>query len=400
MKKAIYLAGLLVLTTACSTPEITSKETNDQPIPVEVADVKKIELSDELELTGQAIPGTTIPLIAPSPLEIKELNVKVGSTVEKGDLIASLDDTAARRNVANLSNAVDELEKAVTQAKQLSSEAEKNAQELKAMQEELNSSLQRSQTLLKQIDTEDVSTSDVLKESLEVAIKQAELSQAAASMPSMSAGNVTQLESQLAETKASLNQARDVLNATTIEAPITGVISQINAEENSTAVPNSPIAVVVNMDPVVASFQVNSFQISKLSKGQKVKISFDGIDGMFSGELSEIPPTANEQTGSFVIDIELENKENKIKGGMKATARIKTDVIKDAIVVPKESIVYGEKETYVFVSQGKKVKKVPVKVGAESNETIQITDGLTTKDDVVTNGKDRLSETSEIQVQN
>ncbi|MFP3489143.1 hypothetical protein R0K20_16225, partial [Staphylococcus sp. SIMBA_130] len=105
---------------------------------------------------------------------------------------------------------------------------------------------------------EEVTAADVLKESLEVTIKQAQLSQAAAQVPSMSAGNVTQLETQLSETKASLNQAQDVLNATTIESPINGIVSQINAEENAAAVPSTPLAVVVNLNPIKATFQVNS----------------------------------------------------------------------------------------------------------------------------------------------
>ncbi len=399
MKKALFLVGILVFASACTTQEITNEETSNEPIPVEVATAQQKNISNELELAGQATPGVTIPLAAPSPLEVKEINVTVGSTVEKGDLIASLDDSTARENVNQLTNAVNELEKAVSQAQELSGQAEKSAQELKNLQSELNASLERSKKLLNELDSEEVTAADVLKESLEVTIKQAQLSQAAAQVPSMSAGNVTQLETQLSETKASLNQARDVLNATTIESPINGIVSQINAEENAAAVPSTPLAVVVNLNPINAAFQVNSFQITQLQKDQEVKITFDGVDGSFDGKLKAIPPTANEQTGSFLIEIPIENKDLKIKGGMKATATIQTDVIENAVTVPKDSIIYGDDETYVYAPQGKKVKQVKVELGAESDESIQITNGLSKGDKVITKGKDRLKEASEIQVQ-
>ncbi|MFK3959541.1 efflux RND transporter periplasmic adaptor subunit [Pseudalkalibacillus hwajinpoensis] len=399
MKKALFLVGILVFASACTTQEITNEETSNEPIPVEVANAQQKNISNELELAGQATPGVTIPLAAPSPLEVKEINVTVGSTVEKGDLIASLDDSTARENVNQLTNAVNELEKAVSQAQELSGQAEKSAQELKNLQSELNASLERSKKLLNELDSEEVTAADVLKESLEVTIKQAQLSQAAAQVPSMSAGNVTQLETQLSETKASLNQARDVLNATTIESPINGIVSQINAEENAAAVPSTPLAVVVNLNPINAAFQVNSFQITQLQKDQEVKITFDGVDGSFDGKLKAIPPTANEQTGSFLIEIPIENKDLKIKGGMKATATIQTDVIENAVTVPKDSIIYGDDETYVYAPQGKKVKQVKVELGAESDESIQITNGLSKGDKVITKGKDRLNEASEIQVQ-
>ncbi|MGG1684927.1 efflux RND transporter periplasmic adaptor subunit [Pseudalkalibacillus sp. NRS-1564] len=399
MKKALFLVSMLVFASACTTQEITNEETSNEPIPVEVATAQQKNISNELELAGQATPGVTIPLAAPSPLEVKEINVTVGSSVEKGDLIASLDDSTARENVNQLTNAVNELEKAVSQAQELSGQAEKSAQELKNLQDELNASLERSKQLLNELDSEEVTAADVLKESLEVTIKQAQLSQAAAQVPSMSAGNVTQLETQLSETKASLNQARDVLNATTIESPINGIVSQINAEENAAAVPSTPLAVVVNLNPINAAFQVNSFQITQLQKDQEVKITFDGVDGSFDGKLKAIPPTANEQTGSFLIEIPIENKDLKIKGGMKATPTIQTDVIENAVTVPKDSIIYGDDETYVYAPQGKKVKQVNVELGAETDESIQITKGLSKGDKVITKGKDRLNEASEIQVQ-
>ena len=399
MKKAVFLASILFFASACTTEEITNQETANEPIPVEVASVEQKDISNDLELSGQATPGVTIPLAAPSPLKVTEINVTVGSTVEKGDLIAALDDSTARENVTQLTNAVNELEKAVNQAKELSGQAEKSAQELKNLQSELNHSLERSKELLSELDSEEVTAADVLKESLEVTIKQAQLSQAAAQVPSMSAGNVTQLETQLSETKASLNQAQDVLNATTIESPINGIVSQINAEENAAAVPSTPLAVVVNLNPIKATFQVNSFQISQLKKDQDVEITFDGVDGTFDGKLNAIPPTANEQTGSFLIEIPLENKDLKIKGGMKATATIQTDLIENAIIVPKESIIYGEEETFIYMPQGKKVKQVNVELGAETDKNIQITSGLSKGDQVITKGKDRLNEASEIQVQ-
>ncbi len=398
MKKTILLASMLVFASACTTQEITNEETANEAIPVETTAAKQMNLTDELELTGQATPGVTIPLVAPSPLEVNEINVTVGSTVEKGDLLVALDDTTARENVAQLTNAVNELQNAVDQAKELSQQAEKSAQELKDLQTDLNASLERSKQLLNELDSEEVTAADVLKESLEVTIKQAQLSQAAAQVPSMSAGNVTQLETQLSETKASLNQARDVLNATTIESPINGVVSQINTEENATAVPSTPIAVVVNLSPIHAAFQVNSFQISQLEKEQEVNVTFDGVEGSFEGKLTAIPPTANEQTGSFLIEIPIENKDGKIKGGMKATATINTNKIENAIVIPKESVIYGDEENYVYVPQGTKVKKVEVELGAESGENIQITNGLSKGDNVITQGKDRLNDASEIQV--
>ncbi|WP_347550719.1 efflux RND transporter periplasmic adaptor subunit [Pseudalkalibacillus hwajinpoensis] len=398
MKRALFLVGMLVFASACTTEEITNEETANEPILVETNSVKQMNLTDELELTGQATPGVTIPLTAPSPLKVREINVEVGSTVEKGDLIAALDDTTARENVNQLTNAVTELESAVRQAKELSSQAEKSAQELKKLEGELNASLERSKELLNQLDSKEVTAVDVLKESLEVTIKQAQLSQAAAQVPSMSNGNVTQLETQLSETKASLNQARDVLNATTIESPINGIVSQINTEENATAAPGTPLAVVVNLNPVVAAFQVNSFQITQLNKDQDVKITFDGVSETFDGKLNAIPPTANEQTSSFLVEIPMPNNDLAVKGGMKATAVIQTDVIENAIVIPKDSVIYGEENTYVYIPQGEKVKKVTVELGAESNDNIQVTSGLSKGDQVITKGKDRLNDSSEIQV--
>ncbi|TLS37805.1 efflux RND transporter periplasmic adaptor subunit [Pseudalkalibacillus caeni] len=398
MKKIVIVLMVAFLLYGCSTKEITTKDTSQQAIPVKTVKVHSKNINDYLELAGQAMPSVAIPLMAPNPLEVKQVNVSVGDKVNKGDVLIVLDNQLAKENVIQMEKAVNQLESAVADTKKAMDASKKNAEQLKALQADLDQSLENSQGMLSNIKTEELESLDVLKQSLELAIKQAQLSQAASKMPQVGSSSVIQLENQLAESKLKLKQARESLKATTVVAPISGTISQMNVEENGTAVPGSPLGMVVQMDPVVAAFQVNSFEISKINEGMEIEISFGGMDAIYKSKITSVPPTTTQQTSTYLIEIPVENKELKIKGGMKANGIVSIDTINNAKIVPEESVLYEDEQAFVFVNENGTAVKKKIETGVHSGADIQVTSGLSLNDQVVTQGKDRLSDNAKISV--
>ncbi|MCD8500827.1 MAG: hypothetical protein LRY71_03025 [Bacillaceae bacterium] len=66
MKRIGIFLSILFLA-ACSTDDIASDSEVSQFIPVEVAQVQELDLEKTLDLNGQALPSTIIPLFTPSP---------------------------------------------------------------------------------------------------------------------------------------------------------------------------------------------------------------------------------------------------------------------------------------------------------------------------------------------
>lgn len=398
--KRISLFLSLLLMVACSTDDITSENSLGQQIPVEVSSVQEINLEQKLEISGQVLPDTIIPLFSPTPLNVLKINKSVGDKVTKGDQIIKLDDELLSKQAEQASIAVTELEKGITAAKGLQKTAEASFQEVQQLQKELENSLEQSRQLISGLTEEDqeVDLLEIIQQSLEISLQQAELTQAAGKVSSLPQINISELEMQLEAAKENARQAKLAVDATTVTAPIDGTIAEINVTKNQTALPNSPLATIIKLNPIVATFHVNSYQVVQLQKGMSAKLVIDGLQEDIKGEISVVSPTINPQTNLFKVEIPIENLDETIKGGMRVTAIIDLGGIEKAIVVPLDSVLYDENSPYVFIAKDGVAKRQDLVLGIRNENLVEVHQGIAKDDLVITKGKERLTDGAEITV--
>jgi RND family efflux transporter MFP subunit len=392
---------LLVFSTACSQKEITSQNTESNKVPVSVAEVIEKNISNTIELVGMAVPETQVPLLTTSPLTVKKVHVKIGDIVKKGDLIVSLDPTAANEQVTQAQNAVSELENALSKMKEMQQAAESQASltDIPKLQGELNQSLEKSQALLDGVETGAVTSLDLLQSTMEVMLKQAQLTTAASQAQQMPSFNTVEIEAQLNQARQGLKQAEQLAEAASITSPIDGLVSELNVVEDGIAAPNVPIGTIIKQDNISATFQVNSYQVSKLKAGQKATISFEGVTDSYESAIETVSPTVNQQTNMFSVIIPVSNTEQYIKGGMRATAYVAVDNLEAQIVVPNDAVLYEEATPYVYLIEDGKSLRRDVTTGFRDGEMIQIVEGLTKGQKVAVNGKERLKDGTDISEQ-
>ncbi|MGM0836832.1 MAG: efflux RND transporter periplasmic adaptor subunit [Bacillota bacterium] len=392
---------LLVFSTACSQKEITSQNTESNKVPVSVAEVIEKNISNTIELVGMAVPETQVPLLTTSPLTVEKVHVKIGDIVKKGDLIVSLDPTAANEQVTQAQNAVSELENALSKMKEMQQATESQASltDIPKLQGELNQSLEKSQALLDGVETGAVTSLDLLQSTMEVMLKQAQLSTAASQAQQMPSFNTLEIEAQLNQARQGLKQAEQLAEAASITSPIDGIVSELNVVEDGIAAPNVPIGTIIRQDNISATFQVNSYQVSKLQSGQTVTISFEGLSDSYESAIETVSPTVNQQTNMFSVIIPVSNTEQYIKGGMRATAYVAVDNLDAQIVVPNDAILYEEATPYVYLIEDGKALRRDVTTGFRDGKMIQIVEGLTKGQKVAVNGKERLKDGTDISEQ-
>ncbi|WP_417897299.1 efflux RND transporter periplasmic adaptor subunit [Bacillus haimaensis] len=392
---------LLVFSTACSQKEITSQNTESNKVPVSVAEVIEQNISNTIELVGMAVPETQVPLLTTSPLTVEKVHVKIGDIVKKGDLIVSLDPTAANEQVLLSQNAVSELENALSKMKEMQQAAESQASltDIPKLQGELNQSLEKSQALLDGVETGAVTSLDLLQSTMEVMLKQAQLSTAASQAQQIPSFNTVEIEAQLNQARQGLKQAEQLAEAASITSPIDGIVSELNVVEDGIAAPNVPIGTIIRQDNISATFQVNSYQVSKLQAGQTATIAFEGLSESYESAIETVSPTVNQQTNMFSVIIPVSNTEQYIKGGMRATAYVAVDNLDAQIVVPNDAILYEEATPYVYLIEDGKAMRRDVITGFRDGEMIQIVEGLTKGQKVAVNGKERLKDGTDISEQ-
>lgn len=391
MQKSIKLFAVLLFLTACGPKEITTEDLESKAVSVKTEKVQTKDLSNTVELSGVAVPVKQIPLFSPAPLTVKKIHKNLGDTVRQGDLLLSLDESEAINQLENAKKTASSINEAVAKAESAASSSNENEESLQQAKEELNSALTEAKQQLNQIQDGSVPPADVVKDSLEIVLKQAALAQQTLTQFQAAQSMLPQLKQQQQQAAEAVKQAEKLVQATRMTSPIDGVVSEITVVEKGMTPPSAPVMTVIDQSQIEATFQINSYVVSQLKKGNQSTVTFDGVEQSFQAQISNISPTANPQTGLFTVQIPIPNEKRLVKGGMKATATVIVDSLKDVLVIPAKAIIYEENNPFVFIDKEGKAVKTPVSLGIQNEGNVQVLQGVTKGDKLVVDGKDQLN---------
>jgi HlyD family secretion protein len=349
-------------------------------LEVQTAKVSRQEIVQKVSATGRIQPKTQIKISADVSAKIKKLGVVEGQWVEKGALLVELD---RERYLA-----------AVESAEANVRSAQANATLVRQNLDRAQKEFERSKELLaKQLESQ--SEFDAKQTAWQV--EEARYKSA-----------IEQVE----QARASLKQARDDLSKTTIYAPMSGTVSELNKEQGEIAVGSQfqadVIMVIADLREMEAQVNVDENDIVAIHRGQAAEIQTDALLAQpLQGAVSDISSSANtaaagtsEQKTEFEIKIGITNPPKTLRPGMSTSAEIVTNTNPRALSVPIQCVALrtvdqlvrkGEKrkdaearfkpdrdgfvEVVFVIESGKAVAK-QVKTGIQSDELVEIVDGL------------------------
>ena len=227
-------------------------------------------------------------------------------------------------------------------------------------------------------------------------------------------------QDQVAQASAALKQSRDDLKKTTIYSPMSGTVSALNKEQGEIALGSQfqkdVIMVIADLREMEARVNVDENDIGSIALGQTAEIEVDAmLDHPLTGVVSEISSSANavgqggaDQKTEFEIKITVTDPPKTLRPGMTASADIITRTEASALSVPIQSVAVraidqlmtkgqkrkdaeakfkADKDGFVqivfCIESGKAVAK-QVKTGIQSDDLIQILDGVKAGDEIVT----------------
>ena len=355
---------------------------------VQTAKVARQKIVQKVSATGKIQPKTQVEISADVSAKITKLPVVEGQWVTKGTLLVGL----SRERYAA----------AVESAEASVSSAEANASLVSENMTRAENEYKRSKELL----------AGKLESQSAFEAKQAEYKVEVARHKSAM--------DQVQQAKAALKQARDDLSKTTIYAPMSGTISALNKEQGEIALGSQfqkdVILIVADLSAMEAQVNVDENDIMSVAIGQPAEIEVDALPNQkLRGIVSEIASSANstgagstEQKTEFEIKIAIIDPPKTLRPGMTASADIVTKTNDNAVSVPLQSVAVrtvdqltlkGEKRKdaearykpdkdgfveIVFVIENGKAVAKQVQTGIQSDELIEILDGLKEGDEVVT----------------
>ncbi len=202
-----------------------------------------------------------------------------------------------------------------------------------------------------------------------------------------------------------VEQIRDQLSKTKIYAPFDGEIDEIISNLGSNLVPGSPILRVVNLDKIYAEAQVPEKYVSSIELGTEALVSIPLLNKEVTSKIVQSGNFINPNNRTFRVEAPVENQDKRIKQNLNARIKIKNYINLKALVVPLRVIredASGNPFIYKLVTTDKKdvflTVKIFVETGANNDEEIEITKGLSIGDIIVLEGANNVEDNQRVRV--
>ena len=343
LKFIIILLILIILGLAYYFSHANSKEkiyTQDYSY----MEVKKTDEIGTLNLNGYIKANNPIGIFVDKKLKVKEVFIKNGDFVEKGQILMTFDDDEANKLNRNI---------------------EKERINLEKIQRDLNT------------------TRELYK------------------LGGASRDEVRNLEDNARVSQLNIDEYTEVLNktATEVRSPVDGVVSNLKAQENYLVDTDSSLLEIIDSNDLRIIVEIPEYNTQSVKLGQSVKVRQDisDDDKVYDGEITKISrlSTTSSLTSENVLEADVKTKElipNLVPGfKIKAVLQLKSD--EKNIVIPKIALQSENGKYFVFTIDTKNtVKRKEVTVKNIVGDNIIVTSGLNVGEILIITPDNRLSD--------
>jgi RND family efflux transporter MFP subunit len=216
------------------------------------------------------------------------------------------------------------------------------------------------------------------------------------------------LQAQVKQMEVALAQAETNLAYSYIRAPFAGYIAERNldtgayvtAAASSTSTMSRSMLSLHDIERIRVLIEVVEKDIPLIQIGQKAELRAEAYpDRVFEGRVTRIVQALNRETRTMSVEIDLPNKDRRLKGGMFARVEVVVGTHRQAVQIPIDAVSRLEDAQYVFVVRDGKAQRVNVEMGARNGNRVEITKGLTGGEAVIVSGKDLVHDGTPVQTQ-
>lgn len=323
------LAVFLFLYPSCSSKsEKTSRRNEAQGIILTVNGVIILpqELENVVRSSGTVLASESVDLVAEAAGRIEKISFTEGAHINKNEMLVKINDDDLQA----------QLKKTELQI-QLSSEQEKRQRQLF----EING---------------------ISKEQYDISVNQ-----------------VNTLKADRENLIASIRKRE-------IRAPFEGKIGLRYVSEGSYVAPTTRIASIQKINPLKVDFSIPEKYADKVSVGDVVQFNSEETKQKFTGKLYAIEPKIEPATRTLQLRALCDNKSETIFPGAYVQIELKLKKTADALMVPTQAVIPVLKGQTVFIRKNGVAVSVPVKTGTRTAFNVQILEGITPGDTVITTG--------------
>ena len=187
-----------------------------------------------------------------------------------------------------------------------------------------------------------------------------------------------------------LDAVSSVSAATTVPAPIDGVVTERQANVGLNVDPSTALFTVVDLAQVWVIGDLYEKDFARVRVGSETTVTTTAYPGVaLRGRVAYIDPQLNEQTRTARVRVEVPNPRRELRLGMYADVQIAAAAGGRAVSVPREAVQTIGNRHFIYVSKGDAPGRFierHVQLGAATGETIEIASGLTAGELIVVKG--------------
>ena len=216
------------------------------------------------------------------------------------------------------------------------------------------------------------------------------------------------LRAQVQQMAVALAQAETNLAYSYIRAPFAGYIAERNLDPGayvsgttaSTSTMSRGILSIHDVETVRTLIEVVEKDVPLIKIGQRADVRAEAYPNeVFEGTVTRIVQALNRATRTMTVEVDLPNKDHRLKGGMFARVEVLVGKHPQAIQIPLDAVSRLEESQYVYVVKDGKAHQVPVELGARAENRVEVVKGLAGDEQVIVSGKDLVSEGAAVQTQ-
>lgn len=399
---ASALFAALMIFTSCS-----SEPGDKEPlVTVQVAPVEKTDIQRTVTTQAILFPRRQAAIVPKISAPVQKFLVQRGSAVHEGELLAVLENRDLAAAAQDTRGAYDQAQATyeTTTGANLPEEVQKaeadvqQAKQALDAQEKIFESRQQlfDQGALPRKDL-DQSRVDITQARNQYAISRHHLDAL------MAIGKPQELKSaagQLESAKGKYLGAEAQLSYSEIRSPINGFITDRPLYPGEMAAAGTPLLTVMDLSSVIAKAHIPQSDAAALQVGDPGTMTVPGMNGPVEGKVTIISPALDPGSTTVEVWFEAKNPKHALKPGTSVQLSLTAQTVKNALVVPSNSVLTAPdgSTTVMVAGTDGRAHQTTVKLGIRNGDDVQVLDGVSTNDKVVSSGAYGLPDKTKIKI--
>ncbi|MBI2269753.1 MAG: efflux RND transporter periplasmic adaptor subunit [Bacteroidetes bacterium] len=318
--------------------QLQGKRNSTPPSPVAIYVAAPRELNNNVFVTGSVIANEEVVLVPEVSGKLISLSIVEGSVVNKGDLLAKINDADLQAQLKKLELQAKIADEKVNRQKQL------------------------------------LSISGISQEEFDISLNL------------------------LNTAKADIDYTKALIAKTELRAPFSGTIGLKNVSEGSLVTPTTRIAAIQQLNQVKIDFSIPEKYADAITLNSTIQFTITDNKEIFIAKVYAIEPRIDQATRTIQLRALAANPTGKLFPGAFAKIQLPLKKISNAIMIPTEAIIPVLKGKKVFVCKNGKAQQLNVETGIRTDSLIQVINGLQAGDSVITTGIMQLKQDNLVRV--